>query len=111
VKPDRIVDFMESSLLRFWDDHNPPYFHARCGKNNVVIEISSMRVLEGQFPPKALGLVIEWAPQHERELLANWDLARNSQPIRKKDIHGFSVQVICTVIDNFEASGILLPTN
>jgi hypothetical protein len=67
----------------FFDDHNPPHFHARYGKDNVVIEISSLRVLEGQFPPRALGLVVEWASQHQRELLANWDLARNDQPIKK----------------------------
>jgi hypothetical protein len=67
----------------FFDDHNLPHFHARYGKDNVVIEISSLRVLEGQFPPRALGLVVEWASQHERELLANWDLARNDQPIKK----------------------------
>jgi hypothetical protein len=67
----------------FFDDHNPPHFHARYGKDNVVIEISSLKVLEGQFPPRALGLVVEWASQHERELLANWDLARNNQPIKR----------------------------
>ena len=67
----------------FFDDHNPPHFHARYGKDNVVIEISSLRVLEGQFPPRALGLVVEWASQHERELLANWDLAKNNRPIKK----------------------------
>jgi hypothetical protein len=44
---------------------------------------SSLRVLEGQFPPRAFGLVVEWASQHERELLANWDLAKNNQPIKK----------------------------
>jgi len=67
----------------FFDDHNPPHFHARYGKDNVAIEISSLRVLEGQISPRALGLVVEWASQHERELLANWDLAKNSQPIKK----------------------------
>ena len=67
----------------FFDDHNPPHFHARYGKDNVVLEISSLRVLEGQFPPRALGLVVEWASQHEGELLTNWGLARNNQPIKK----------------------------
>jgi len=67
----------------FFDDHNPPHFHARYGKDNVAIEISSLRVLEGQISPRALGLAVEWASQHEAELLANWDRAKNSQPIRK----------------------------
>jgi hypothetical protein len=67
----------------FFDDHNPAHFHARYGKDNVAIEISSLRVLEGEISPRALGLVVEWASQHQRELLANWDLAKNSQPIKK----------------------------
>jgi phosphomannomutase len=78
-----ICRFYGIIIAMFFDDHNPPHFHARYGKDNVVIEVSSLRVLEGQFPPRALGLVVEWASQHERELLANWDLARNDQPIKK----------------------------
>ncbi|MBP1697522.1 MAG: hypothetical protein H6Q41_2710 [Deltaproteobacteria bacterium] len=78
-----ICRFYGIIIAMFFDDHNPPHFHARYGKDNVAIEISSLRVLEGQISPRALGLVVEWASQHERELLANWDLAKNSQPIKK----------------------------
>jgi phosphomannomutase len=78
-----ICRFYGIIIAMFFDDHNPPHFHARYGRDNVVIEITSLRVLEGQFPPRALGLVVEWASQHERELLANWELARNDQPIKK----------------------------
>jgi hypothetical protein len=49
----------------------------------VAIEIGSLRVLEGQIPPRALGLVIEWASQHKDELLANWKLAKSNQTPRK----------------------------
>jgi len=78
-----ICRFYGIIIAMFFDDHNPPHFHARYGKDNVAIEISSLRVLEGQISPRALGLVVEWASQHERELSANWDLAKNSQPIKK----------------------------
>jgi hypothetical protein len=78
-----ICRFYGIIIAMFFDDHNPPHFHARYGKDNVAIEISSLRVLEGQISPRALGLVVEWASQHQRELLANWDLAKNSQPIKK----------------------------
>ncbi len=67
----------------FFDDHNPPHFHARYGKDHAAIEIDSLRVLEGYFPPRALGLVVEWASQHQRELLENWKRARNNHPIKK----------------------------
>jgi phosphomannomutase len=78
-----ICRFYGIIIAMFFDDHNPPHFHARYGKDNVAIEISSLRVLEGQFPPRALGLVVEWASQHDKELLANWGLAMNGQPIKK----------------------------
>jgi hypothetical protein len=67
----------------FFDDHNPPHFHARYGGDKVAIEIESLRILEGQLPSRALGLVIEWASQHQSELLENWDLAKNNQALKK----------------------------
>jgi len=67
----------------FFDDHNPPHFQARYGKNKITIEINSFRLLEGDFPPRALGIVIEWAAQHKEELLKDWELAKNNQPVNK----------------------------
>ncbi len=66
-------------IAMFFDDHNPPHFHARYGGEKVVIEIETLRVLEGRLSPRALGLVIEWASQHSDELLKNWELAKNNQ--------------------------------
>lgn len=66
-------------IAMFFDDHNPPHFHARYGGEKVVIEIETLRVLEGRLSPRALGLVIEWASQHSDELLQNWELAKNNQ--------------------------------
>ena len=70
-------------IAMFFDDHNPPHFHARYGKERMAIEISSLRVLEGHISPRALGLVIEWASQHQEELLHDWELAKSNQtPIK-----------------------------
>jgi len=70
-------------VAMFYDEHNPPHFHARYGKAGVVIEIKSLRILEGQIPPRALGLVMEWAAQHQEELLSNWELVMNNIPPKK----------------------------
>lgn len=70
-------------IAMFYSDHNPPHFHARYGNESVVIDIQTMRILEGRIPPRALGLVIEWAAQHKEELLADWQLARNNMPPQK----------------------------
>ena len=63
----------------FYDEHNPPHFHARYGSQKTAIDIRTLSVLEGRFPPRALGMVIEWASQHQAELLEDWDLARAGQ--------------------------------
>lgn len=67
----------------FFDDHNPPHFHARYAGNKVAIEIESLRILDGTLSPRALGLVIEWASQHKDALLKNWKLAQNNQAPKK----------------------------
>jgi len=38
-------------------------------------------VLAGSLPRRALALVAEWAVQHEGELTANWESARQDQPM------------------------------
>ena len=46
-------------IALFFDEHNPPHFHARYGAEKAAIEIGSLRVLEGDLPPRALGLAVE----------------------------------------------------
>ena len=70
-------------IAMFFDDHNPPHFHARYAEESVAIEIESLRIMEGHIPPRALGLVVEWATQHKKELLNNWELARLNQAPNK----------------------------
>jgi hypothetical protein len=48
-----------------------------------VIDIRTLQVLEGRIPPRALGLVVEWASQHQDELMRDWELARRELPPAK----------------------------
>jgi hypothetical protein len=66
----------------FFDDHNPPHFHAAYGEDIALIDIQNLSVFAGRLPPRALGLVIEWATLHQQELLADWDMARRQQALR-----------------------------
>ena len=70
-------------ISMYYDDHNPPHFHARYGGDRAAVEISSLRVLEGKLPPRVLGLVVEWASQHQSELMDNWNEAQNDRPPRR----------------------------
>lgn len=42
-------------------------------------------VVEGRFPRRALGLVVEWYTLHQRELLDNWNRGRERQPLNRMD--------------------------
>jgi phosphomannomutase len=78
-----ISRFFGIIIAVFYNEHNPPHFHARYGEYKVAIDIKSLKILEGKLPGRALGLVIEWASQHQDELLEDWDLAR-SEKVPKK---------------------------
>lgn len=74
-----ISRFFGIVIAMFYSEHNPPHFHARYGGDKVAIEIRTLRVSEGRLPPRALGLVIEWASQHQDELMDDWEQARSQK--------------------------------
>jgi hypothetical protein len=76
-----ISRFFGIIIAMFFDDHNPPHFHARYGNDNAVIKITDLTVLEGYLQPRALGLVMEWAAIHKDELLSDWELAKDKKPL------------------------------
>ena len=78
-----ICRFFGIVIAVFYDDHNPPHFHARYGERKVAIEIKTLSVLEGEISPRALGLVMEWASLHKDELMEDWELAKNNQTPHK----------------------------
>ncbi len=76
-----ISRFFGIIIAMFYDDHNPPHFHARYGGQGASIKIDDFAVLEGGLPPRAIGLVIEWAEIHKEELLRDWRLAVENKPL------------------------------
>jgi hypothetical protein len=68
-------------IKMFFDDHNPPHFHAFYGEYEVLIDINTFAVFAGNLPARALGLVIEWATLHQDELLNDWEKARVQEPL------------------------------
>jgi hypothetical protein len=55
----------------------------RYGDAQAIVAIESLSVLEGQLPPRVLGLVMEWSALHRAELHEDWDLARRQAPLKK----------------------------
>jgi hypothetical protein len=72
----RISAFYGIVITMYYRDHEPPHFHAVYGEHQTQIVIATLEPLVGEFPPRALRLVREWAELHRAELDANWDKAR-----------------------------------
>jgi len=60
------------------------HFHAFYGDCELVVGINPLKVLQGEAPRRVRSMVIEWALQHQRELLEDWSRlgsAQGAQPI------------------------------
>lgn len=75
-----ISRFFGIVIRMYFDDHQPPHFHARYGGTESVIAINPVHVICGDLPPRAVSMVVEWAALHQQELMDNWQRLRRSQP-------------------------------
>lgn len=46
-----------------------------------MIDIYTLTAFGGYLPPRALGMVVEWASAHREELLDLWERASNGWPL------------------------------
>lgn len=77
-----ISRFFGIVIRMFFAEHGIAHFHARYGRHAAAISIETLAVLSGDLPPRALGMVLEWAALHRAELLADWHLLRRARPAR-----------------------------
>ena len=78
-----ICRFFGIIIRMYYDDHNPPHFHAEYGDEEAQINIHTLAVIHGSLSSRTLGLVIEWASMHRKELLSDWELARKQKKPEK----------------------------
>ncbi|MBI3193714.1 MAG: DUF4160 domain-containing protein [Ignavibacteriae bacterium] len=67
----------------FHADHAPPHFHVEYGEHKAKIDINRRMLFEGYLPPRALGMVIEWATLHQEELNEMWENAVKHQQLSR----------------------------
>lgn len=61
----------------FYDDHNPPHFHAEFQGNRAVFDFVG-NILQGDLRSKtATKLVREWVDLRVAELNKDWNLAKS----------------------------------
>ncbi len=86
----RVVESLRARnqpLSRNCDRHlisgsSPPHFHATYGEYEITVGIED-GVVRGEFPRRALGLVLEWYQAHRDELRENWKLPKLRKPLRR----------------------------
>ena len=61
----------------FFNDHNPPHFHALYEGRKAVFDIQTLQMTEGALPTRVRGFIVEWATLHQQELLAAWEAVRS----------------------------------
>ena len=66
----------------YYNDHEPPHFHVRYSGQKALIAIETLSLLRGDLPPRALGLIMEWAALHRKELIEDWNLARHEAQLK-----------------------------
>jgi Domain of unknown function (DUF4160) len=80
----RISEFYGIVVRMYYDEahhRGRPHFHADYAGRAATVEIATGRVLAGSLPPAQRRLVRRWAAAHRRELEANWQRAREEQPL------------------------------
>lgn len=67
--------FYGISIKMFFIDkeHKPPHVHVRYNGYKASINIKTLRLIEGELPPKALALVVEWMKTNQNEILKIWE--------------------------------------
>lgn len=66
-----------------YNDPAPPHFHARYEGDQAIIDMATLQVLGGRLGARVMGLVVEWALQHQDELWEDWRLARADTPLNR----------------------------
>jgi hypothetical protein len=77
----QISRFFGIIIRMYYNDHNPPHFHAEYGEFEAMIGIDTASILSGALPPRIMGFVAEWTLQHQKELMDNWKRSKNKESL------------------------------
>lgn len=78
-----ISEFFGILIRMYYDDHNPPHFHAIYGSFEAIIAIHTLEIIDGKLPRRARAMVFEWAAENRQALLEDWYLAQQHRPLNR----------------------------
>lgn len=73
--------FFGIRITMFYNDHNPPHFHAEYADRRALIDIQNGCVMRGSLPSRQLKFVLAWSELHKDELMQNWELAKDNRSL------------------------------
>lgn len=77
-----ISRFFGIIIRMFFDDHNPPHFHAEYTGKKALFDFRG-NIIQGDLRSKtATRLVRDWIDIRRNELEEDWNLARNNLPLK-----------------------------
>ncbi len=78
-----ICRFFGIIIRMFFDEHNPPHFHAEYQGSKAVFELNG-NIIKGDLNSRtATRLVREWIDLRLDELKEDWELARSGKEMKK----------------------------
>ncbi len=78
-----ICRFFGIIVRMYYDEHNPPHFHAEYSGNKAVFDFQG-NIIKGDLSSRtATKLIREWVDLHTSELEEDWNLARENMEIKK----------------------------
>lgn len=78
-----ISEFFGIVIRLYYNDHNPPHFHAYYNGKEAIFRIETLEITAGDLPKRAKSMVLEWAEEHRTELMEDWELSKQHQPLKQ----------------------------
>ncbi|MCR4291546.1 MAG: DUF4160 domain-containing protein [Candidatus Kuenenia sp.] len=76
----RISIFFGIVIYMYYDDHNPPHFHASYEGLEGMFNFEG-NLIKGYMPLRAKKLIKEWCNCHKNELEENWENTKYDKPL------------------------------
>lgn len=60
-------------------DHSPPHVHVRRAESEMMVDLRTLEVMEGDLPQKVRADVRMWMRRHHDEIIDRWNLAQKGE--------------------------------
>ena len=70
-------------ITMFYNDHDPPHFHAEYQGQRGKFDLSGQMIVGNIRSRTALRLIREWARLHRGEIEANWQNMKLGRPLQR----------------------------